>query len=84
MKKPEFIVREYVGKLSDENLRFMQTRLQNRLAGGVAAAVDYLSAVPEVDKWLSTAKSGDEFFEMVGLVTDHVERETKRRYSKRG
>jgi len=79
MKKPEFIVKEYVGRLSDDNLNFLEIRLTERYSGDMSEATELLARSSELDKWLSTAKSGDEFFDMLDLITDCVDSEAKKR-----
>lgn len=82
MKKPEVIVREYVSKLSDDNLSFLETRLTERYGGDVSEALELIGRSSELDKWLSTAKSGHEFFDMIDSITDCIDKEAKKRLNK--
>lgn len=83
MKKPETVLKECVGKLSDENLDFIHSRLEQRMAGDLAACLDILSKNGDLDRWLATAQSSGEFFDMVDLVAEQVTKEYMRRNSKR-
>jgi len=80
MKKVETILKEYVGKLSDENLKFLDSRLNQRLSGDLAEALSFLAQTHDMDRWLSTAKGATEFYDMVDTVARNVEREYKKRH----
>ncbi len=78
MKKTDFMLRECVSKLPIEELKFLSQRLNERIGSDLAEAVDALSRIPEIDKYLSMAQSGDQFFDMVDLVTKHVNKELEK------
>ncbi len=79
MKKPEVFVKECVGRMSDEDLNYLNLRFSQNLCGDLADCLDVLSRVSEVDKWLATAASADDFTAMVEFVAENVEKEYKRR-----
>lgn len=81
MKKPDVYLKEYCTRLSDENLNFLHTRLGQKLSGDMAEALDFLSSVKEIDRWLSSADSSGEFFDMVDLILAACEQEHKKRFS---
>jgi hypothetical protein len=83
MKKPEVLLKEYVGKLSEENLVFLQSRFEQRLQGDLAECLVLLAKTTEIDKFLNTAKSSDEFYEFIDLVAEYVKKEFKKRNLKR-
>lgn len=79
MKKPETILKEYVTKLPDENLKFLDSRLGQRLGGDLGEAVLELSQASEIDRWLAGAKGAVDFYDMLDLVAKYVEREAIKR-----
>jgi thiamine biosynthesis protein ThiC len=78
MKKNErndSFVKEYVQRLSEDDLTYLQTRFQQKLAGDAAQIADYLSRNREIDRWLASARSNREWFEMFEYVGQTVQRE---------
>lgn len=68
MKKDDVNVNEYVNSLLPEDLSFLAGRLKQRLGGDMADVAKVLAKYYEIDKWLSTAKSGTEWFDMIELI----------------
>ena len=79
MKKPEVYLREFCLKLSDDNLRSIHSKLSQRLSGDMAEAVDFLSGIREIDKWLSFAFDCNEFYDMIDLIYFAVNKEHEKR-----
>lgn len=79
MKKPEVYLKEFCHKLSDDNVRFLQGRLSQRLGGDMAEAVEFLSGIREIDKWFSGASSCNELYDMIDLVYYAVNKEHEKR-----
>lgn len=79
MKKNDSLVREYVQRLSDEDLTFLSTRFSQRLSGDMAQVSDYLSRNKEMDKWLGSAKNISEWYEMYDAVAAGVNKEITKR-----
>lgn len=79
MKKPDIYLKEYCQRLSDEQVKFLYQRLDQRLGGDMAEVFDYLSNVREIDRWLSGANSCDELYDMVDQVNSVVQKEYERR-----
>lgn len=84
MKKDDVIVTEYVRKLSDEDLSFLGGRFKQRLSGDMADVARTLAKDSDIDKWLSGATSGSEWFEMVEKIDAAVKAELERRFGKKG
>jgi len=78
MKKTDFMLRECVSKLPIEELRFLGQRLNERIGSDLAEATEALSHIPEIDKYLSMAQSGDQFFDMVDLITKQISKELEK------
>ncbi len=79
MKKPETILREFVSKANDDTLKYISGRLSQRLGGDVGDALNELSINNDLDRWLNSAKSAWELYDMVDLVAEYVEREAEER-----
>ena len=79
MKKPDIYLKEYCQRLSDEQVKFLYQRLDQRLGGDMAEVFDYLSNVRAIDRWLSGANSCDELYDMVDQVNSVVQKEYERR-----
>jgi hypothetical protein len=79
MKKAEVLVKEYVGKLSDEQVTFLHARLTQRYANDMSEALEMVSKTNEVDKWLSSASSAAEFYEMLDKLEQQLEKEVAKR-----
>ena len=78
-KRMKNVLKEYVKKLSDDGLKFINLRLSQRVGGDVAEAVEFLQQHPEMDRWLASAGSASDFFDMVDLVDATVQQEVRRR-----
>lgn len=69
------IVKEYVKSISDSSLDDLFLKLQRKIGVDVADAADILSQDKDVDKWLASASSADEWFEMMDRVHDIIKKE---------
>jgi hypothetical protein len=74
------IIREYAKKLSDDELRYLNIRLTQRIGGDIAEAVECIQSNQEMDRWLSGASSASDFFDMVDQVDGYIQQEVKRRF----
>ena len=81
MKKPDTLVREFVRRVSDEDLRFLNTRFRRLVEGDRAEIANAISQDKEMDRWLSTAESAEEWFTMLDSVSFHINKELRRRSS---
>lgn len=79
MKKPDFYLKEYCQRLSDDNLKFLTGRLNQRLGGDVAEVLDFLSNVREIDRWLASAETSNDLYDMIDLVKASTVKEYDRR-----
>jgi hypothetical protein len=80
MKKPDTLLREYVQRLSDDNLKWVTGRLTQRLTGDIPEALDFFSAAHDVDRWFASAKSCWELFDMVDLMQRYTDKEYAKRF----
>ena len=70
---------EFVSSSSDEELRFLNSRLTERLQGDIAEVLDFLSNNKTVDSILAAAKSADEVYSICDTLTECVQKEYKKR-----
>lgn len=79
MKKPEIYLKEYCQRLSDENVKFLAGRFNQKLGGDMAEVFDFLSNVRELDRWLINAQTVDELFSIVDIIQSFVLKEHEKR-----
>lgn len=77
MKKIDTILRQYVGKLSVDNLQWLSTRLNQRLGSDLAEALESMAHFADLDKWFVTAKSSQELYDMIDYAQSFIEDELK-------
>jgi hypothetical protein len=81
VKKPDVYLKEYCQRLSDENVKFLVGSLTQRLSGDVAEVLNFLGNVRELDRWLASAQTSDDLFDMIDLVQVSAEKEYEKRCS---
>lgn len=82
MKKKDVVLKEYVRSLSDEELKFVCSRLSHvygRREGDVADTVEKFQENPDMDRLLASTKDADALYEIVDEVSEYAEREIKSR-----
>jgi hypothetical protein len=57
-------LREYTKILSDADISYLYVRFQQRLGGDMGEISEVLARSREIDRWLASAKSFDEWDEM--------------------
>lgn len=80
MKKPEILLKEYAQRLSDDNLKFVNGRLTQRLSGDLPEVLDFFTNSNEVDRWLASSKTAWELYDMLDSTHNFVEKEYARRF----
>lgn len=78
-KDHKTILVEYCGSLSDNDLRFLGTRLTERFSGDLGDALNYLSQKPQIDNILGSANTPDELYQLCEVVADLILKEAKKR-----
>jgi hypothetical protein len=79
MKKVDTLVKDYVSKLSFDNLRYLAERFHNRIGSDLSECTDFVSKSSDIDRLLAAAKNGEEFFTVLDMVAFAIEREFSRR-----
>jgi hypothetical protein len=80
MKKPESLLKEYAQRLSEENLKFVNGRLTQRLSGDLPEVLNFFSNNNDMDRWLSSAKNSWELFDMLDALHKFVDKEYSTRF----
>jgi predicted CopG family antitoxin len=75
------VIKEYARKLSDDDLRFINMRLSQRVGADVAEAIELLQHNAEVDHWLGLSKSANELYDMIDTIDVTLQGESKRRFA---
>jgi hypothetical protein len=84
MKQSDVILTEYVKRLSDDDLSWLRIRSKQDVCGDKADIANFLSKDKDVDRWLLTAATADDLFDMLELVGNHIQQEYNRRNEVRG
>lgn len=79
MKKVDTSVKDYVSKLSFDNLKYLAERFNNRVGSDLSECTDFISKNSDMDRLLGAAKNGEEFFAVLDAVASAIDREFSRR-----
>ncbi len=72
-------IKEYVKNLSEEDWRFLQNRLSQRLGGDLTEAVTFLEKNPEIDRFLGAASSNSDYYNRIDHIEAMIQGDSKRR-----
>lgn len=79
MKKIDNVIRDYVSKLSIEELKFLNDRFSDRIGPDLAECAEFVSKASDIDIWLKSALSGDQLYDMLDVIHAQVQRELSHR-----
>jgi hypothetical protein len=79
MKKTPISVKEYVQNLSDSDLNHIVQKSTQKLGGDYADMAYTFQRNRDVDDWLRSAKSANDWFDMVDTLGDLAGRELRLR-----
>lgn len=79
MKKVDTMLKEYVARLTVDNLKFLSGRLSQRIGGDLAEAIDAMATCNDLDKWFGSARSCGEFYDMIDKAQEYIDRELNKR-----
>ena len=71
------LVRGYIRRIPDDDFIFLHTRLTQRLGGDVAESVIFMEKMPEMDRWFSTAAGANDLYDMVDIVYEYLESDSR-------
>lgn len=80
MKKNNDFLKEYLRKLTEEDFKFVDTRMAYQLQGDLDEVINFISLNKDVDQWLSTASSAFQLFDLLDQFNYFVDQESKRRF----
>jgi len=80
MKKSDAMLREFVRRISDDDLIYLYVRYKQNLCGDRPEISDRLAVEKNIDKWLQSAVSPDEWFDMLEYVGNFVFKEHDARF----
>ena len=72
------VVKEYVEKLSDENLQYLHTRLKQRLGGDLAEACDFMDQNAEMAAFFASSGGTADWFDRIDLVEKAINKEMEK------
>ena len=78
-KEQRASVIEFIGTLSDDDVKYLGCRLVERYAGDLDEAINCLSQTPEIDNILGSAAGADDFFDLCDSIKEVLVKESKRR-----
>lgn len=74
-------VREYVRRLNDDDLQYLQMRLFQRIGSDVAEAIELIQRNSDMDHWLGLSKNANDLFDMIDSVDLSIQNESRRRFA---
>ena len=72
-------LKEYANRLTDADIHFIYVEFHQ--GGDTGELVNFLSEWKEIDKWLASATSTEDFFHMMDQIQEAIEVEYKSRLS---
>jgi len=81
MRKPDMILREYANRISDDELKFLHTRLSQRLSGDVAEALQLMGKDPALDRLLREQQGGKELYDVIDDLQVYLDQQFKKRFA---
>ena len=73
------IVSEFVSTISDDDLRFVTTRLTDRMIGDLSEAINYISKNRGMDHFLGSSESAMELYDKCDQIRDQAHKECQKR-----
>jgi len=79
MKSSDVVLKEYFQRLSDENLKYVLARFNQRYGGDLGEVLDFLSTSKDIDKYLQSATTHEAFYDIIDDLTNLANQEHERR-----
>jgi CRISPR-associated protein Cas8b1/Cst1 subtype I-B len=74
------VIKNFVERLDQDSLKFVSDRLGDKLHGDMYDVLHFIEKEhKDIDKWLASAKSSDDFYKMVDEIADSVKTELSKR-----
>lgn len=68
MKKLDTVLNLYFNRISVENLKALSVRLKERIGSDLAEALNEMQTCSDLDRWLSSAKSYGELYDLLDII----------------
>jgi len=81
MRKPDTILREYTNRISDEDVKFLHTRLFQRLYGDIAEALQLMGKDAAMDRLLRDQQDGEKLYDTIDDLQNYLEQQFKKRFA---
>lgn len=78
MKKLEIAIKEYVSKLSEDDLQFVHSRCNQLLFNDRPDVLNFMSKHKDMDRILTSIESAEELFDCIDLIGSVTQKEIKR------
>ncbi len=78
MKKVDTLIKEYVTRLSEDDLQFVSSRCTQLLQDDRIHVLDFMSRNRDMDRLLSSTDSADELFDCLDVVGSLAQKEIKK------
>lgn len=78
-KNDNSLLKEYVKKLSVDDLNFLIARLSQRLAGDISEAAEFMQKDKDLDKWLCLSTNSQEWYDKIDKLQEFIKLEIDRR-----
>lgn len=66
------LVRNYIRRLSDQEMHWINHRLNDRLGNDLAEVLNFMSKSSDMDRWFASSKSPNELYDMIDTVHQHL------------
>lgn len=80
MKKRSDVIRNWARELTDEDLRFVNIRLADRIGSDIYEVMQLMLRNKEVDYCYSVAKDASELFDIIDETEIIIQKEIKKRF----
>ena len=77
--KADAVVKEYVSRISNEDLAYLGIRFKQNLCGDMTEIALKLAEDEVIDRWLGASHGADEWFRMIDVIGECVKMEYSRR-----
>lgn len=84
MKSFDVVLKEYFQRLSDDNLKFITARFNQRYGGDLGEVLEFLGSSKEIDKWLQSAVDHESLYNMIDELMNLANQESEKRSSAAG
>jgi predicted transcriptional regulator len=78
-KNDNSLLKEYVKKLSVEDLNFLIVRLTQRLASDMSEAAELMQRDKDLDRWLCLSSNSQEWYDKIDKLQEFIKLELDRR-----